>query len=101
MNMGSALLQMLWALLIVIGIILIIFALVRKRFGLGSGRLQQGNIKVLELRHIMPKHTLALVEVRGKVLLLGIGTGQINLLTEYPNTTAEKNDFDTLLAEQR
>jgi len=101
MTMGSALLQMLWALLIVIGIILIIFALVRKRFGLGSGRFQQGNIKVLELRHIMPKQTLALVEVRGKVLLLGIGTGQINLLTEYPNTTAEEVDFDTLLAEQQ
>ena len=99
--MGSALLQMSWALLIVMGIILIIFAFVRKRFGLGSYRLQQGNIKILELRHILPKQTLALVEVRGKVMLLGISTSQINLLTEYSGTSAEKPNFDTMLAEQQ
>lgn len=99
--MGSALLQMLWALLIVIGIILIIFALARKRFDLGLGRIQQGNIKVLELKHIMPKQTLALVEVRGKVLLLGIGGGQINLLADYPEAVTEKPDFNTILAKQK
>ena len=99
LTMGSGLLRMLWALLIVIGVILIIFGLVKKRFGLG--RMQQGTIKVLELRHIMPKTTLALVEVRGKVMLLGIGAGQINLLVDYPENTSKESDFDALLAEQQ
>lgn len=99
LTMGSALLQMLWALLIVIGVILIIFGLARKRFGLS--RMQQNNIKVLELRHIMPKTALALVEVHGKVMLLGIGAGQINLLADYPEGKAQKSDFDSLLAEQQ
>ena len=99
LTMGSGLLRMLWALLVVIGVILIIFGLVKKRFGLG--RMQQGTIKVLELRHIMPKTTLALVEVRGKVMLLGIGAGQINLLADYPENTSKESDFDALLAEQQ
>ncbi len=98
-TMGSGLLRMLWALLVVIGVILVIFGLVRKRFGLG--RMQQGNIKVLELRHIMPKTTLALVEVRGKVMLLGIGAGRINLLADFPEDAANTSDFDALLAEQQ
>ncbi len=97
--MGSGLLRMLWALLVVIGVILIIFGLARKRFGLG--RMQQGNIKILELRHIMPKTTLALVEVRGKVMLLGIGAGRINLLADYPENAADTTDFDALLAKQQ
>lgn len=97
--MGSALLQMIWALLIVIGIILSIYGLARKRFGLG--RLQQGNIQVLELRHIMPKTTLALVEVHGKVMLLGIGTGKISLLAEYPELGTDTSTFETLLNEHQ
>ncbi len=99
LTMGSGLLRMLWALLVVIGVILIIFGLVRKRFGLG--RMQPGTIKVLELRHIMPKTTLALVEVRGKIMLLGIGADRINLLADYPENGSEKPDFDALLAEQQ
>ncbi len=97
--MQSGLLRMLWALLIVIGVILILFGLVRKRFGLG--RMQKGTINVLELRQIMPKTTLALVEVRGKVMLLGIGGGRIQLLTDYPEDAAEHSDFDALLAQQQ
>jgi len=97
--MGSALMRMLWALLIVIGVILILFALVKKRFALG--RTDSKNITILELRHIMPKTTLALVEVHGKVMLLGIGAGRISLLADCPQAEAKKPDFDTLLAEKQ
>ncbi len=97
--MGSALLQMLWALLIVVGVILIIFGLARKRFSFG--RLQQGKIQVLELRQIMPKNTLALVEVQGKVMLLGIGANQISLLADYPDDNPDQADFKTLLEQQQ
>lgn len=97
--MGSTLLQMLWALVIVIGVILIIFALARKRFGMYT--LQQGSIKVVELRHIMPKTTLALIEVRGKEMLLGVGGGQVSLIANISEGKAEKPDFDSLLQEQQ
>jgi len=97
--MGTGLLRMLWALLVVSGIILFIFALAKKRFGLGS--LQTGTIKILEIRRIMPKNTLALVEVHGKVMLLGIGTEQITLLQDFPQKPTEEADFETLLNEQQ
>ncbi len=105
MDMGSALLQTTWALLIVIGIILVLYALTRKRFGIG--RHSAGKINLVELRHILPKITLALVEVEGKRLLLGIGSGRISLLTDLANettTNAKKNtpgqNFAALLHEE-
>ncbi|HHD63735.1 MAG TPA: flagellar biosynthetic protein FliO [Desulfobulbaceae bacterium] len=100
LDMGSALMQMLWALLIVIGIILTIFALVKKRFSIG--RTGTENINVLEIRHIMPKTSLALVEVHGKFMLLGIGAGRISLLADCPQQAgSEKPNFDTLLADKQ
>ncbi len=104
MNMGSAFLQTIWALLIVIGIIMVIFALARKRFGIG--RIGEGKINLLELRHIMPKTTLALVQVEGKLLLLGIGAGNISLLADVSDgnplkKTTQKADFETLLTREK
>ena len=103
-SMGSALLQTVWALLVVIGIILVLYALSRKRFGVG--RRGSGRINLVEIRHIMPKTTLALVEVEGKRLLLGIGSGRINLLADLANqktdrnTGADSQDFATLLHQE-
>ncbi len=101
MSMGSALLKMLWALLIVAGLILVIYAIGRKRMGMGQ--MQKGVIKIIELRHIMPKSTLALVEVRGRQLLLGIGGGRIELLADVSAQTKEEvqKNFDAILAEEK
>ncbi len=104
LNMGSALLQTIWALLIVVGIILVIYGLAKKRFG--SGRIGTGQINLLEMRHIMPKTALALVEVRGKTLLIGIGSGHINLLADIADERSASDghgqhaDFKTLLAKE-
>ena len=104
-TIGSALLQTIWALLVVIGIILVLYALTRKRFGIGKRG--TGKINLVELRHIMPKTTLALVEVEGKRLLLGIGSGRISLLADLAGkeTNRDKStnspDFATLLHEQQ
>ena len=78
--MASAALQTLWALLVVIGLILALYALARKRFALGG--LGGGSIKVIEMRPLLPKTTLALVEVRGREYLLGISAGNIQLLAD-------------------
>lgn len=98
-SMGTALMQMLWALLIVIGLILVIYGLAKKRFGIGQ--LNNGNIKVIELRHIMPRTSLALIEVEKRRFLVGIASGHIELLADFPDTSSDRQNFDTHLAEQQ
>ena len=63
--------QMIWGLLVVLGIILVLYGFVRKRFSLlatSSG----GKIKILEIKPMMGKKALCLVEVKGQEYLLGI-----------------------------
>ena len=95
---GSVFWQMLWALLIVLGLILVLYALAKKQFGLG--KFQTGTIKVLETRYIMPKTALALIEVRGKELLVGVGTGRVELIADLSGAESPTKDFDTILAEE-
>ncbi len=101
LSMGSAVLQMSWALLIVVGLILALYGLTKKRLLLGK---MGGNaIKIIEIRALMPKSTLALVEVRGKEYLLGIGSDGIRLLADLSQDDAgnDKPDFESVLAEQQ
>jgi flagellar protein FliO/FliZ len=99
-SMANAALQTLWALLIVVGLILALYALARKRFALGG--LGSGNIKVIEMRPLLPKATLALVEVRGREYLLGISGGNIQLLADLQATPPETQptSFSQLLREK-
>lgn len=107
LSMGSGLLRTAWALLVVIGLILCIYGLLRKRFGLGN--LAQGNIKILEIKHIVPKNSIALVEVNNRQFLLGVSSGQVNLLADFGDkedrekgvikkTENDSPDFKTILA---
>lgn len=99
-SLGTAALQTIWALLIVIGLILAFYALARKRLVLG--KLGGNAIRVIEMRPLFPKATLALVEVRGREYLLGINAGNIQLLAELPSTkTGNDSDFSSLLAERK
>ncbi len=90
--------RMVWGLLIVLGILLIIYALMRKRL---SHIKNNGNsqIKIKEIRHLMPKKSLCLVEVRGQEFLLGIGTDTINLLSAVP-TNPNESFPETLASEE-
>lgn len=99
LQMGSAMLQMLWALLIVIGLILIIFWLARRRFGIGNTG--SGEIRVLEQRHITPKASLALIEVRKRQILIGITGDRIELLTDFSVPATGKPTFDSILAREK
>lgn len=90
---GSSL-RMIWGLLVVLGIILIIYALVKKRFSLmGSGG-KGSIINIIETRHLMPKKSLYLIEVRGKEYLLGTGNDSIELIAamDAPTTRQSFND---------
>ncbi len=98
-SMGGAMLQMGWALLVVIGLILAIYGLAKKRLFLGK---MGGNaIKIIEMRPLMPKASLALVEVRGKEYLLGISADSIQLIANLSRDAKDKPDFDSLLAERQ
>jgi flagellar protein FliO/FliZ len=91
---GSSL-RMIWGLLIVLGILLIIYGLVKKRITSfhGGGK---GIIKVIETRHLLPKKTLFLVEVRGKEFLLGSGSESLHLLSPI-DTPHHSPSFDEFL----
>lgn len=97
--MGSAMLQMLWALLIVLGLILILYWLARRRFGMGGAG--SGEIRVLEQRHLMPKASLALIEVRDRQLLVGITGERIALLADLSVPVKDKTTFDSMLAQEK
>ena len=91
----SASIKMTWGLLIVLGIILIIYGIARKKLSfVQSGG--KGAIKIIETRHLMPKKTLFLVEVAGKQYLLGAGTDSINLITAVTDSE-KKTSFDKVL----
>lgn len=100
-TMTETLLRTAWALLVVIGLILALYGLSKKRFFLNKHGSKV--ITIIELRPLQPKSTLALVEVRGREYLLGVSANSINLLADLSDKPAppmKSTDFSTLLAEQ-
>ncbi len=77
-------LRVIWGLLVVLGIILAIYALVRKRFSLLASSPEK-NIKVLEIKPLMGRKALCLITVKGNEYLLGISGDQINCLATLPS----------------
>ncbi len=81
MSDTAAYFRLTWGLLVVLGIILILYALVRKRFSLLHSS-EKSAIKVVEMRHLMPKKSLCLVEVKGREYLIGISADNISLIAD-------------------
>ncbi|BHH83381.1 flagellar biosynthetic protein FliO [Desulforhopalus sp. 52FAK] len=75
--------RVVWGLLIVLGIILILYGLLRKRFSLLSS-LPDKEIKIVEIKPLMGKKALCLVEVRGKEYLLGLTDSHISNIATLP-----------------
>ena len=98
-SMTSALLRTLWALLVVTGLILALYGLAKRRlrFGPTGG----SAIKIIEMRALQPKASVALVEVRGREYLLGVSGQSVHLLADL-SADAGKTvpDFSSLLADQ-
>jgi flagellar protein FliO/FliZ len=84
----SASIRLFWGLLIVLGILLIVYALVRKRLSFLNGG-GKGVITIVEMRHLMPKKSLCLIRVRGREYLLGLGNDRISLIAALPSTPDE------------
>ena len=78
----STALQMLTALSIVLGGLLIVFYLIKRFFKKDVGGTREQAIKILASKYIGVKKNIALVEVPGAVLVLGITNERISLLTK-------------------
>ena len=81
-------LKMVGALIIVLGIVLLLYYLSRKGFGFLPAA-NSGAIQVVETRYLMPKKAICLVKVRGKELLLGVGTERIEHLLTLESEQAD------------
>jgi flagellar protein FliO/FliZ len=94
-NLLPASLKLIGALALVLGLVLLLYYFSRKGFGfLPSPR--SGAIKVLEVKHLMPKKSLFLVEVHGRQLLLGVGIDRIELLSDLEWCNNKANFEETL-----
>ena len=86
--------RVIWGLLIVLGIILILYGLLRKRFSILSPTTDK-EIQILEIKPLMGKKALCLVEVKGQELLLGISESNISMLTDL--TAKKEQKFAEIL----
>ncbi len=81
-SLMSAIVKVFGSLLVVVGLMLVFLYFI-KRTGLGSGRGRGSSaIVVLETRMVAPKKYVAIVEIAGKCLALGITDHNINLLAD-------------------
>lgn len=94
-SMMLASMRVLWGLLIVLGIIFAIYAIAKKKFNFLPGNNGKSLIKIIETRHLMPKKSLYLIDVKGKEYLIGVSDNNINLLSTIENTSHE--EFQTVL----
>lgn len=90
--------RVVWGLLIVLGVILILYALLKKRFSVFAGGAEK-EIKVLEIKPLLGKKALCLVEVRGREYLLGISDNQISNIATLPPQKNNPTFEETLQAE--
>jgi flagellar biosynthetic protein FliO len=78
----STTLQMLTALAIVVGGLLVAFYLMKRFLNRDAGGSRNALIRVIASQYIGVKKNIALVEVPGTVLVLGISSDRISLLTK-------------------
>lgn len=75
--------RLIWGLLVVLGIILILYGILRKRFSLLATN-QHQHIKIIEIKPMMGKKALCLISVKGQEHLLGISGDRITHLATLP-----------------
>jgi len=94
-------LKLIGALTVILGLVLLLYYCSRKGFGFLPGP-KTGAIKLIEARHLMPKKSLFLVEVRGRELLLGVGVDRIELLSrlDWHNTTPFEETLNSRLEDE-
>jgi len=84
-------------LLVVLAILILVLWLLRRYFTHPGAAGQQGVIRMLASMYVAPKERIALVDVLGEKLLIGITPQQISFLARIED---EKNICDGALAEK-
>ena len=80
-------LKVLASLAIVLGLVLFLYAVLKRGHLVPGGK--SGQIKIVEIRHLAPKKTLYLVEVKDRTLLIGTTTERMETLAQWPSTGGE------------
>ncbi len=81
--------RVIWGLLVVLGIILVLYGVLKKRFSLFATGANQ-DIKIMEIKPLMGKKALCLINVKGQEHLLGISGDRIShiaALTPQPESS--------------
>ncbi len=81
--------RVIWGLLVVLGIMLILYAVLKKRFSIFATGANQ-DIKIMEIKPLMGKKALCLINVKGQEHLLGISGDHIShiaALTPQPESS--------------
>jgi flagellar protein FliO/FliZ len=90
----ATLFKALAGLVLVLGLVLLLYALSRRGLGLMPGN-RTGRIKVLEARGLGPKKALYLIEVAGQEMLIGVGSERVELVAHLG--AAQQGAFDRTL----
>ena len=93
--------RLFWGLLIVFGVLLVVYALVKKNLSFLNAGSGKGTITIIETRHLMPRKSLCLVKVRDQEFLLALSNDQINLIaaiTPSPTAAAGQPDHPNFAA---
>lgn len=95
---GSSLLHMVAGLLIVLALIAVL-AWCARRFGIvKSGA--QGSVRVVAGTSVGPRERVAVVEVGGQWLVLGVAAGSVNLLASLPAEVISQTAAQTAAPKQ-
>jgi flagellar biosynthetic protein FliO len=74
-------LKMISALAITLGIMLITIYLLKKAIK-RTGVINDGFIKILSTKYLDPKNSIMLIDILGDILVIGVSSNQISLLTK-------------------
>jgi len=80
-DLTLATIKMVVSLVIVLGLLWGLYLLTRKKMSAGHNAGHGGMIQILENRHLGVKKSIALVQVPGAVLVVGISADKVNLLS--------------------
>ncbi|MGV1099946.1 flagellar biosynthetic protein FliO [Thiovibrio sp. JS02] len=85
LSLTATIFKTIGALILVIGLMLLLLAWIKK-MGLAQNSPQQGRlIKLLDMQILAPRKQVAVLEVAGQFLVVGISDRQINLLARLPD----------------
>lgn len=76
-------LKMLFALAVVLGLMIASAYLLKRIIGHTPAAIDKGSaINILMTRYLGPKHSIMMIEVLGQMLVVGVSSGQMTLLTK-------------------